>query len=37
MFLAGAIIMLVGVLTVLGMLVSDFVLIWLDPRIRDAG
>jgi peptide/nickel transport system permease protein len=36
MFLAGAIILLVGALTVVGMLVSDLVLMWLDPRIRHA-
>ena len=37
MFLAGAILLLVGVLTVVGMLVSDLVVLWLDPRIRHAG
>lgn len=37
MFLAGAIILLVGALTVVGMLVSDLLLMWLDPRIRHAG
>jgi peptide/nickel transport system permease protein len=37
MFLAGAIILLVGVLTVVGMLVSDLIVMWLDPRIRHAG
>jgi peptide/nickel transport system permease protein len=37
MFLAGAILLLVGALTVVGMLVSDLVLMWLDPRIRHAG
>jgi peptide/nickel transport system permease protein len=36
MFLAGAIVMLLGVLTVIGTLVSDLVLMWLDPRIRHA-
>jgi peptide/nickel transport system permease protein len=36
MFLAGAIVMMLGVLTVLGTLVSDLVLMWLDPRIRHA-
>lgn len=34
MFLAGTIILLLGVLTVAGTLVSDFLLMWLDPRIR---
>jgi peptide/nickel transport system permease protein len=37
MFLAGAIIMLIGVFTVIGILISDLVLMWLDPRIRHAG
>jgi peptide/nickel transport system permease protein len=36
MFLAGAIILLVSVLTVVGMLVSDLIVMWLDPRIRHA-
>jgi peptide/nickel transport system permease protein len=34
MFLAGTIILLLGVLTVIGTLISDFVLMWIDPRIR---
>lgn len=34
MFLAASIIMIVTVLTVVGMLLSDFLLAWLDPRIR---
>ncbi len=33
-FLAGFILMFVAVLTVVGMLVSDLLLAWLDPRIR---
>lgn len=37
MFLAGAIILLVGALTVVGTLISDLLLMWLDPRIRHAG
>lgn len=37
MYLAGAIVLLLGVLTVIGTLVSDLVLMWLDPRIRHAG
>ena len=37
MFLAGAIILLIGVLTVVGMLVSDVIVMVLDPRIRHAG
>jgi peptide/nickel transport system permease protein len=34
MHLAGAIIMLLSVLTVLGTFISDILLAWLDPRIR---
>ncbi len=34
MFLAGSFIMLLSILTVLGTLVSDILLAWLDPRIR---
>jgi peptide/nickel transport system permease protein len=34
MFLGGAIVLLLGVMTVIGTLISDFVLVWLDPRIR---
>jgi peptide/nickel transport system permease protein len=34
MFLAGAIVLLLGVLTVIGTLVSDLLLMWIDPRIR---
>ncbi len=34
MFLAGAILLLLSVLTVVGTLVSDILLAWLDPRIR---
>jgi peptide/nickel transport system permease protein len=37
MFLAGTIVLLLGVLTVVGTLISDLVLMWLDPRIRHAG
>jgi peptide/nickel transport system permease protein len=37
MYLAGAILLLVGVLTVVGTLTSDIVLMWLDPRIRHVG
>jgi peptide/nickel transport system permease protein len=36
MFLAGAIVLLLGVMTVIGTLISDLVLMWLDPRIRHA-
>ena len=34
MYLAGSFILLLGVLTVIGTLVSDVLLAWLDPRIR---
>jgi peptide/nickel transport system permease protein len=37
MFLAGSIILLLGALTVIGTLVSDLILIWIDPRIRLVG
>src|SRR3984893_8463549 len=34
MFLAGTIVLMLGVMTVIGTLVSDIVLVWIDPRIR---
>jgi peptide/nickel transport system permease protein len=34
MFLAGTIVLLLGVMTVVGTLISDIVLMWIDPRIR---
>ena len=34
MYLAGSFLMLLAVLTVVGMLISDLVLAWSDPRIR---
>lgn len=34
MYLAGSLILLISVLTVIGTLVSDLLLAWLDPRIR---
>jgi peptide/nickel transport system permease protein len=37
MNLAGSFLMGLSVLTVLGMLVSDLALAWLDPRIRLEG
>jgi peptide/nickel transport system permease protein len=37
MFLAGTIVLMIGALTVAGMLVSDLLLVWLDPRIRLFG
>jgi peptide/nickel transport system permease protein len=36
MFLAGTIVLMLGTLTVIGVLVSDLMLMWLDPRIRYA-
>ncbi|MEQ9635378.1 MAG: ABC transporter permease [Devosia marina] len=37
MYLAGAIILLLGILTILGTLISDLILAWIDPRIRHGG
>jgi len=37
MFLAGSIVLLLGVLTVIGTLVSDLLLMWIEPRIRLQG
>ena len=34
MFLAGTLVMLLSVLTIIGTLISDILLAWLDPRIR---
>ncbi|MBC7813022.1 MAG: ABC transporter permease [Burkholderiales bacterium] len=34
MYLAGALILLLGVLTLIGTLISDLLLAWLDPRVR---
>ena len=34
MFLAGTIVMFLGLLTVIGTLISDVLLAWADPRIR---
>lgn len=36
MFLAGAIVLLLGVLTVIGTFISDLVLMWVEPRLRHA-
>lgn len=36
MYLAGSLIMLLSILTVVGMLLSDLLLAWVDPRIRYA-
>ena len=37
MFLAGTIVLLLGVMTVIGTFLSDLLLMWIDPRIRTAG
>jgi peptide/nickel transport system permease protein len=37
MFLAGTIVLLLGVLTVIGTLFSDLLLMWVEPRIRLQG
>jgi peptide/nickel transport system permease protein len=37
MFLAGTIVLMIGALTVVGMLISDLLLVWLDPRVRLIG
>jgi len=34
MYLAGSIVMILSLLTVIGTLISDLLLLWLDPRIR---
>jgi len=34
MYLAGAFILVIAVLTIIGVLISDLVLAWIDPRIR---
>ena len=36
MFLAGSIVLILSTLTVIGTLISDILLAWLDPRIRGA-
>ena len=37
MFLAGAIILLIGWMTVVGTFLSDLLLVWADPRVRFEG
>ena len=37
MFLSGSILMIIGILTVIGMLISDIMLVFVDPRIRLTG
>jgi peptide/nickel transport system permease protein len=34
MFLAGTIVLMLGVMTVIGTFISDLLLLWVDPRIR---
>jgi peptide/nickel transport system permease protein len=36
MFLAGSIVMILSTLTVIGTLISDILLAWVDPRIRES-
>ncbi len=36
MFLAGSILLIISTLTVLGTLISDLLLAWVDPRIRES-
>ena len=37
MYLAGSITLILSILTVLGTLIADILLVWLDPRIRFGG
>ncbi|HYL81099.1 MAG TPA: ABC transporter permease [Candidatus Acidoferrum sp.] len=37
MFLAGTIVLLLGIMTVIGTFISDLALMWIDPRIRFEG
>ena len=37
MFLAGTIVLLLGVMTVVGTLISDMLLMWIEPRLRLTG
>ena len=37
MFLAGAIVLLLGIMTVIGTLLSDLLLMWIEPRLRLGG
>ena len=37
MFLAGSIVLLLGIMTVVGTLISDLLLMWIEPRIRLQG
>jgi peptide/nickel transport system permease protein len=37
MFLAGGVLVVMAILTLVGTLLSDILLYWLDPRVRAAG
>ena len=37
MYLAGSITLILSLLTVIGTLVADILLVWIDPRIRFGG
>lgn len=37
MYLAGTIVLLLGIMTVIGTLVSDLLLMWIEPRLRLTG
>jgi len=37
MFLAGTIVLLLGIMTVVGTLISDLLLVWIEPRLRLTG
>jgi len=37
MFLAGTIVLMLGILTVIGTFVSDLILMWIEPRMRMEG
>ena len=37
MYLAGTFLVFLSMLTVVGLLISDLLLVWLDPRIRLQG
>jgi peptide/nickel transport system permease protein len=37
MYLAGTIVLLLGVMTVVGTLISDMLLMWIEPRLRLTG
>ena len=37
MYLAGSITLILSLLTVIGTLIADILLVWIDPRIRFGG